>query len=146
MLRSDKLRRVQEKRTSDYESTVEILEIKKMDILWKGQWAIFTNSENLTLIGMVIDFAFMDETKLKDIAYTKDFAYTSNNAKLIGVCCVWYKCNEHLQLMVTDQLVSQGYIDIGTYVVSIPSPNFNNSLASIQDKFKTDIMKYLNLY
>lgn len=128
-LSSDRLVRVQsdkiiEKNSLQRLSYSAIRDVTKLTHINILHWCLFENEETKKcLLGFVLGFGFYNETRWKQIEYSKDYVDISREStKNIGVLCDWFNINKKNGTIKSASMESHGYIDISSYKLTLPSP------------------------
>ena len=96
----------------------------KLDRIYIGDWCLFRiPNDTKCLLGIVLSFAYTGERKLKDIAYSSNYAEVEGNSKTIGVLCNWFSIGETREVIV-EEMETHGYLDIKQYYIHIPQPTY----------------------
>ena len=142
-LSSDRLERVKDTGNMKTTASGPITAIQKLETISIGQWCIFSSSlDQRGLIGQVHDFGYMMEKKLKDIKYSGDSAYIARGTKILGVQCTWFDLHSNGNITIKKDILSHGYIDITSYVITIPPPVRMNGGFYISETFYDEVQKY----
>ena len=90
---------------------------------------------------MILNFGYLQGMTFQDITYSKDFANNGRVSGIIGEQCQWFQLEENLSLTIVDYLESQGFIDIDTYIATIPDPVDQDGVFYIASEHEAQIRR-----
>lgn len=146
-LSNDRLQRVQEiERKKKSVRRDLVLDTQVCEEVHLGDWCLFEIPEqeagqSKCLIGLVLQFAYLEERVWRKISYSSEYARVQNNSQTIGVLCTWYRADRGQ--LVAQPMSTHGYIDIAYYRLTIPAPTRHRETHCLSDEVFDEIKEYI---
>lgn len=142
-VRLERVRQSEYQRRSETQSVCSYQSLAIHTELNVGDWCLFEKEDcSSCLIGVILDFAYMDGSTWRKIEFSSNFANVSGNKETVGVLCLWYEIIEdgYLKLL---ELNVHGYLDIKQYRFTLPRPTTTSNGSRFDDAVLNEIRGYL---